>query len=133
MLTKNLSVPNKAWRWIAVIWTLIIAVLCMVRFTDLPDVGVKGTDKYVHATFHFFFTIFWCQHLINTKSRPLRPTLLRVLLLSIVYGGLIEIAQETLTTTRHADWADVAANFTGAILAVLVLTIFHWRKEKSPQ
>lgn len=48
---------------------------------------------------------------------------------SILYGMLIEVLQETLTTTRHADIMDVLANFCGAALALIILIVI--KKQKS--
>lgn len=48
---------------------------------------------------------------------------------SILYGMLIEVLQETLTTTRHADIMDVLANFCGAALALIILIVM--KKQKS--
>jgi VanZ family protein len=117
-------VPKKIWFWIAVIWTLVIAVLCLVRFNDLPGVKLANADKYVHATFHFFFVIFWQQYFRSPDSgTKMRRVLGRVFFLSVIYGCLIEIAQQYFTTTRQADLKDVVANFTGAALAIVLLII----------
>jgi VanZ family protein len=117
-------VPKKIWFWIAVIWTVIIGVLCLVSFNDLPGVKLANADKYVHATFHFFFVVFWQQYLRNSGSGiKISRIFGRVFSLSIIYGCLIEIAQQYLTTTRQADLKDVLANFTGALLAIVLLII----------
>jgi VanZ family protein len=119
-------VPKKIWLWIALAWTTVIAVLCLISFRDLPSVKMQDADKYVHTIFHFLFTVLWYQHFTNVdKPLPQSRILARVLCLSIIYGCLIEIAQEYLTTTRQADIKDVLANTTGAILAVVLLTIYN--------
>ncbi len=114
---------KKIWLCVALGWTLVIAVLCLVSFNELPQVKIEGADKYVHATFHFLFAIFWYQYFTADSVMPKRRVLGKVLSLSIIYGCLIEIAQECFTTTRHADIKDVLANFTGAALAVLLLAL----------
>lgn len=122
--------PDKAWLWIAALWTIVIAVLCLVSFGSLPDLGVKGTDKYVHATLHFFFTIFWCEYLLKNSGMHRGRIFGRILSLSIIYGCLIEIAQGCFTTTRQADLTDVAANFAGAAIAVLLLIVITARNKR---
>ncbi|HLA55841.1 MAG TPA: VanZ family protein [Flavobacterium sp.] len=121
---------NKTYFWIASLWTLIIAVLCLVSFTDFPKTNVHNVDKYVHVTFHFFFTLFWYLHFRNKfqERNPLRLSF-GILLISIVYGIAIELAQEFFTTTREADIKDVAANFAGAVLAALILMAYRKYKE----
>jgi len=112
-------VPKKAWLLLACIWTVTVAVLCLVSFKQLPGAKIPGADKYVHGTFHFVFVILWSQYFRKTSRRE--PNLFfTALFLSIVFGSLIELAQGYFTTTRQADLKDVLANFTGAALAVII-------------
>lgn len=48
-------------------------------------------------------------------------SLVKVVIASVIYGGIIEIAQGLFTTTRQADIVDVLANTIGAILAVVMM------------
>ena len=121
MPTKNLLAPKKLWLVLAVLWTLFIAVLCLVSFNKLPTVKLTEADKYVHATFHLVFALLWFGYFQNAISRPL----LKVFLGSLIYGILIEIMQSLFTQTRQADIKDVAANAFGALLAVAVILIYQ--------
>lgn len=124
--TKALWVPKKAWLIAALAWTVLVTVLCLVSFSDLPHVNVGGVDKYVHAAFHFVFSVLWYKYL-RSEGRAWGNTgiLFRVLALSLLFGVLIEIAQALLTDTRNADIADVGANFTGAITALFLLYCYR--------
>jgi VanZ family protein len=126
-------VPNKAWLLLAWIWTIVVAVLCLVRLTNLPKVGIESPDKYVHAVFHFIFVLLWCQHF--RKNRRLReiPLLAKALLFSIAFGCLIEIAQEYFTASRQADLQDVLANFVGAAVAVIAQLAITKLIERKPE
>lgn len=131
-LTKSLWVPKKFFFWLAFGWTIAIAVLCLVSFKKIPSVDrIANADKYVHAAFHFVLTMLWYLYL---KSRnPVgnyRKTLITVLLMSFVYGILIELAQHAFTTTRQADVKDVLANFTGGFLAVIALIVYEKHLKK---
>lgn len=126
MLTNNLSVLKNAIFSLAIGWTILIAVLCLVKFTDLPSFGVSGADKYVHFTFHFVFTILWGFYLWAKLNEITISKIGRVVILSFCYGILIEILQETFTKTRHADIFDVLANATGALVA---LVFFRFNKK----
>lgn len=119
---------KKFWLALAMGWTLVIAVLCLVSFKKLPSVKLHDVDKYVHAAFHCIFTLLWFMYVRNIASKPL----LKVFLGSLFYGGLIEILQGVLTTTRKADLEDVAANTFGALFAVIMLLLFE-RKQKLKQ
>ena len=47
-------------------------------------------------------------------------TFIKVFIVAALYGLIIEIMQETLTTTRHFEWLDEAANCVGAIAGLMV-------------
>lgn len=114
---------NKTILSLAIGWTFLILVLCLVRFTDLPTIKVSGFDKYGHFTFHFGFTLLWSYHAWLKKNQITFRKLLNIVLISIGYGILIEFLQETCTKTRQADILDVLANFIGAITAFLVFVL----------
>ncbi|PJJ09564.1 VanZ like protein [Flavobacterium sp. 1] len=109
---------------VALFWAGVIAYFCLVKSSDLPVVNIPGIDKCIHTFFHFVFTFVW--FLFFRKQfkfkYDLKPLMLS-LLFSFVFGILIEILQELFTITRHADVADVLANLTGAVLAVLSVLI----------
>ena len=130
MLTNNLSVLKNAIFSLAIGWTILIAVLCLVKFTDLPSFGVSGADKYVHFTFHFVFTILWGFYLWSKLNEITISKIGRVVFLSFCYGILIEILQETFTKTRHADIFDLLANGTGALVALVFFVLI---KRQKPQ
>ena len=117
MLTNNSSVLKKTVFILAIGWTVVIAVLCLLKFSKLPSFGVSGVDKYVHFTFHFVFTLLWGFYYWLKQNELKLQNLVQIVIISLSYGILIEILQETLTTTRHADIFDVLANLTGATVA----------------
>ena len=103
---------------LALSWTLLIAFFCLIPSTSLPGISVPNIDKLVHVSFHFVFTTLWFLFFekylsSNNYLKPLRIALV----LSFLYGIVIEIFQELFTTTRRADIHDVMANLVGAILA----------------
>jgi hypothetical protein len=128
MLTNNLSVLKNAIFSLAIGWTILIAVLCLVKFNDLPSFGVSGADKYVHFTFHFVFTILWGFYSWAKLNDITISKIGRVVILSFCYGILIEIFQEIYTKTRHADIFDVLANATGALVALVFFVLIKRQK-----
>jgi glycopeptide antibiotics resistance protein len=119
MPTKTLLAHKNFWLSVALLWTLLIGILCLVSFKKLPTVKLADADKYVHATFHLFFTLLWFAYFRLTS----RKALLKAFLSSLLYGIAIEIMQSVFTETRQADIKDVAANAFGAILAVLTILL----------
>ena len=53
-----------------------------------------------------------------------------MVLLCAGYGGVIELLQAGLSTTRSAEWLDALANAAGASLAVLFIEGLHCMKQK---
>ena len=49
-----------------------------------------------------------------------------MLLLSVVYGIIIELIQGEFTVTRKADGFDVLANFFGAAVSVMVMISYKY-------
>ncbi len=74
--------------------------------------------------FHFTFTLLWGFYNRLRLGQWVLKSSLIIVCLSIGYGILIEILQETFTQTRKADIMDVAANAAGAIVALLVLVLW---------
>jgi len=91
---------------------------------------VNNTDKYVHLSFYFLFTFVWYQYLVR---RFLTTTKFRVRLYTFLwacsYGIFIEICQGVFTKDRNADFEDIIANSSGALLAITVLWLYDKLKK----
>ena len=129
MLTKNLWALKNILLGLAIGWTVTVTVLCLISFKTLPSIEVSGVDKYVHATFHFIFTMFWGMYFWKNQHEIKISRIVTLVLISLSFGILIEFLQETFTTTRHADVLDVAANLTGALVALFVFVLIKKSKE----
>ncbi|MBF6609183.1 MAG: VanZ family protein [Flavobacterium sp.] len=123
---------EKLWLAAAAGWSLIVAVLCLVQLTNMPDVGVSSPDKYVHSAFHFFFTIFWFLYFDAKSTRSKTLNLLLVFVFSVLFGTIIELAQMYFTVSRTAEIDDILANTLGSVLGVGVLVIYSgFRKNRN--
>lgn len=123
--TKSLLVPKLIYFFVALLWAGVIAFFCLVQLNDVPLGNVSNLDKLVHVFFHFVLTIlcflFFQKH--TNDINGLKPIIVSFLF-SVFFGIGIEIAQELLTTTRHADVFDVLANLSGATLGVGFILLF---------
>lgn len=131
MLTDSSLVLKNLLLVLAIGWTFLVAVLCLVRFNNLPSFGVSGADKYVHFTLHFVFTMLWGVYAWRKKDEMRLYKIAVIIVISSCYGILIEVLQETCTTTRHADIFDVLANLSGATIALLIFVLIKKRKTLS--
>jgi VanZ family protein len=86
-------------------------------------VPVSNLDKVVHGFMYFLLSLSWLNTLGSKKENV--NYVLQILFLITLYGIIIEVLQEVLTTYRHGDIKDVIANIIGAIIAVLVFKLIR--------
>lgn len=127
---KNLLERKKGYLWLAIMWTLFMAYLCLTDFNKLPTIRIGGLDKSVHVILHFFFTSLW--YLYLSSSRIIKKNQVLVVgIASVFYGAIIEVAQALFTTTRKADVVDVFANSVGTIAACFVAVYLIYRSKET--
>lgn len=99
---------------------LLIIVFCLIWVPPHPRSldTMFLIDKWVHIVMFGGTMVVW------SWERRNRPTSLHrrlwAFVCATVFGGLIEVAQGTLTTTRSADWRDLLADAIGVALGLLV-------------
>ena len=110
------------YNWPSILWAVFILYLCLVPSSHLPRINIPNFDKIVHFTFYFTFAILtnWGWLKQQSFSWLHKNALLKIFILACVYGFTIEIMQETLTTDRHFEWLDEAANACGAAVGSLL-------------
>jgi VanZ family protein len=113
-------VGKNGYLYLACLWTLFVAYLCLTDFNKLPTIKISGIDKGVHFVLHFFFTVFWYLHLRTVETIKYNRIFV-VILASVVYGSLIEVGQALFTRTRKGDVLDVLSNSVGTAMACLVI------------
>ena len=122
--------PKQLYFWVALLWTGIVAYLCLIKSSSVPVVQIANLDKIVHAFFHFVFTLLW---FLFFKNQFLGMSIFKKaiipLLLSIFFGLLIEFFQNIFTVTRMAEIYDVFANILGAIFAVILILLYNKKKQ----
>ena len=105
---------------LSVICIVVVWLLSLLPFPELtPLDDVPFMDKWTHLVMYggtcgVIWTEYWRCHL-----RPDWEKLgFWAWLMPVVMSGVIELVQEYCTTCRSGDWLDLAANSTGATLAV---------------
>ena len=113
----------------AILWTLLIFILCFIPAREVPDLDIPLADKWVHFILFGVFSFLW---LLSIKEFRL-PHLVIVLICSIVLGWLVEYIQGALTFLgRSQDNMDTLADGIGGLLGVLVfwLLSFRYRRDR---
>lgn len=95
-----------------------------VSFLNLPNL-----DKLVHLGMYFSFSFVLIYD--TFKSRTNLSTF-KIYLISaitgLIYGGLLEIAQTTLTKSRSGDFFDFLFNSIGILMAILLWIVIKKTK-----
>lgn len=112
----------------AILWTLIIFILCCTPGQYIPTTNwleLLSFDKFVHASIFFSLSFLWLTFLI--KSHKLNKfSMIFIIFLCVAYGGALEIMQAKVFSHRSGDWLDFIANTFGCLMGLL---FFQKRKE----
>ncbi|MDL2241990.1 antibiotic resistance protein VanZ [Bacteroidales bacterium OttesenSCG-928-L03] len=117
---------------ISLLLAVIILVLCLIDTTPLPKAPMTGFDKLVHLL--MFLAVSGVAFFENTRyfRRAVTPASLFVgsFLYPLLFGGLIEVLQEYLSTTRSGDRMDFLYDGIGALVGFTVCLLINRYKKK---
>lgn len=101
----------------AILWTLLILVLCLMPGRDLPSVSIFEIDKVAHFGIYLILSLLmyygWRKQ--NSFLSLHKNTMVKILILTSSYGFAVEIMQELFTTDRHFELLDALVNSIGAV------------------
>ncbi len=111
-----------------IIVAVIILIFSLVKLDTTitgNQVLPKNTDKIVHATMYFVFCLVMLHSLFKIKINRNRVLFIFAiaLVISVLFGGTIELIQKYLLSHRSGDWLDFAANTTGIITACVFYAV----------
>lgn len=119
MPIKNLLERNAF--LIAITLTILVAVTSLISISNSgigSIIKVKNSDKIAHFIAYFVLSSAWYFAVkFDKKSLAKKIT---IILSLILYGIVIEVLQDRLTTYRTGDFYDVIANSTGILLASIL-------------
>ncbi len=105
----------------ALLWGAVIFGLCAMPGRLVPSVNwleLLSFDKWVHASVFFILVSLFG---IAVKAHQQNKNLIYLyFILSVLYGGALEIMQATVFSERSADWLDMIANSFGCLIALLL-------------
>lgn len=114
---------------LAVIWTALIFVACLLPGRDIPDVSVPLIDKWVHFFIFGGFSFLW---LCTLKQDELRNGLI-IFLLSVTLGYAVEWLQGSgITEGRSFDLYDLLADSIGGLLGLLLFYALRRHSRPAP-
>ena len=118
----------------ALAWAVLIAVLCLTPGNALPTwewADLLSVDKLVHMAMFAVMTVLLAYGLSARSAGAEKQgrILLSAALISIAYGGAMEVLQEIPVLHRRGDLVDLTANTLGALAGFLWMRS-HWNKQR---
>ncbi|WP_339894883.1 VanZ family protein [uncultured Algibacter sp.] len=90
---------------------------------DIPNVQISFADKIFHFLAYSLFTVLWYLAFFYTFSFKKRKSIIYAAVLAILFGIVIEVLQDTITTSRTLDVYDALANTFGALVTTMIIGI----------
>jgi len=106
---------------ISILYTLALLIVCLIKLNKLPKIGVTFGDKVFHVLAYALLSFLWYNTFIYTIKLKEQRALLQATVFSVIFGIIIEVLQEALTTFRTFDLNDVLANTIGVFFTVLLV------------
>lgn len=120
----------------AIFWTIIVLIFCNIKMPVSSGSGFffEGFDKLVHLGFFYVLTIFLfygkIRHQHNYSFRSL--TIFKIILISALLGGVIELLQWKIFTYRSAEWWDFGCDMIGVFMGVFSYVLLHRSNYNKP-
>ena len=102
---------------VAIIITVLIAYLSLRRMPEI-ETGIKNVDKIYHLIAYFTLSVTW---LLSFYRKPILKYV--IIICCILFGIIIEVLQQTLTTYRTGDYKDAIANTVGILLGFIIFNL----------
>ncbi len=116
-------------------WALFVLVMCNIGMGKVghSPLFFPGFDKLVHCGFFFMFTVLANYGLVKQNGNISLVTAVKVFIVAVIFGGLIEILQLYIFTWRSGEWNDLFADSVGAGMATFstLLLVTAYNEEKN--
>jgi len=108
---------------ITILYSIALTVVCLIDLNGVIEVKISFGDKIFHSLAYVVLTFLWYYTLYYNLKFNKGKSLIYAVVISIIFGMVIEVLQGTVTTYRSSDINDVFANSFGAILAAVVIAV----------
>ena len=117
-------------QYLAILWAIFTLIMCEIPMSNTSSVGVtffEGFDKLAHTGFFFVLTVLLFYGKIKQQNSYTyrTQTILKILLITLSLGALIEVLQITIFTYRAAEWWDMFADMTGVGMGIFSYIFLH--------
>jgi len=119
--------------WKPVSWAVLISILSIMPTDGIDNQMwsfIPHQDKIMHFIFYGIFSFLLIRAFLSyfRKNRSVWMLALITFLIIVLYGIIIEIIQDRLTSSRQGDIMDMVSNLAGCIVGIfLVLFVPFFR------
>ncbi|MFK7781260.1 VanZ family protein [Psychroserpens sp.] len=106
---------------ILLLYTVVLTYGSLTNVSGIPKLGFSFDDKIYHFLAYAVLTLLLFNYVITTT---IKHKIFKSVTVAIVYGIIIEALQATVTDFRTPDYYDVIANSLGAVIMMLLLSMF---------
>mgnify|MGYP006290071237 CR=1 FL=1 len=108
--------------WKIAAWMLVVLILSAIPGSslhkmELPFYKKIYLDKIIHACIYCVLCILL---IMAMRNKQIKLPVVWALVIAIIYGGLMELAQKYIFTGRSAEWLDFGANTFGALAGAFI-------------
>ncbi len=112
---------------------LIFAATCLIGPGSVPEMP-KGVswDKLAHFLLFFLLSAasLYDYNKLHKGSPHTGRWIFWGFILSVAYGGMIELLQHFIFTSRSAEWGDWIADLSGSVTALMLVIICRRKRNK---
>ncbi|MFT5846544.1 MAG: VanZ family protein [Psychroserpens sp.] len=127
MITKLLLALKKWALPVLVLYALALTIGSLAHVGNLPSLGSSFDDKIVHFIAYFIFTLVVFNY---CKELKISHVMLVSAIGVILYGIIIEVLQQVMTSYRTLDIYDALANTLGVVFAIIIIRFINKLKLK---
>lgn len=116
------------WYVPAAVVAVAIALLSLWEHPTLPPLVLRWSDKTWHTLMYVVQAVALLlpvAALGGAEQKGLWKRYAGAWMLTVGYGGLMEVLQATCTRTRTGDWMDLVADIIGASIGLILVAIYR--------
>ena len=122
-----------AWYVPAGLVAVAIALLSLWEQPTLPPLVIRWSDKTWHALMYIVQAVAWLlpvAALGGVRCEGVWERYVWAWVLTVGYGGLMEVLQATCTRTRTGDWIDLVADIVGATIGLVLVGLYRLMRRR---
>ncbi|NNE32618.1 MAG: VanZ family protein [Winogradskyella sp.] len=108
-------------------YTIALIVVSFINLNNVPKLGSGYDDKVYHICAYLILGFLW---MVYVKPLAKKRLALKVILVTSLFGILIESLQHQLNPNRTFDILDIVANCIGAVIGTLIASRLYILKLK---